>query len=148
MKSLVVDDDIVNRKLLQSILKNFGECHLASNGKEAIAAFESALVSGASIWVDNLCIPRDSRNKEGAELFINFVLDPQVSAAIANYLWYANCNKAAAEFTSKEIINDPLIYPAPAVLNRCEFFRDIGSDTEIGRGHGIRNKIWSELLKK
>lgn len=43
MKSLVVDDDFFNRRILQAVLANYGECHIAVDGKEAIYAFEQAL---------------------------------------------------------------------------------------------------------
>jgi two-component system chemotaxis response regulator CheY len=43
MKALVVEDDSVSRKLLQSILLNHGECNVAVNGKEAMESFVSAL---------------------------------------------------------------------------------------------------------
>ncbi len=43
MKCLIVDDDFVNRKLLQSILRKFGDCDIAANGGEAIQAFQAAL---------------------------------------------------------------------------------------------------------
>ncbi len=42
MKILVVEDEFVSRSKLKSILSNFGECVLATNGKEAITAFEVA----------------------------------------------------------------------------------------------------------
>lgn len=103
---------------------------------------------GASMWVDNICIPRDSRNKPIAEMFINYIIDAEVSARIANYLWYANCNRTAAKYTKREILTDSSIYPRPDILKRCEFFRDIGTDREIGQGHALRNRIWSELKAK
>jgi two-component system chemotaxis response regulator CheY len=43
MKALVVEDDSVSRKLLQSILLNHGECNVAVNGMEAMESFVSAL---------------------------------------------------------------------------------------------------------
>ncbi len=103
---------------------------------------------GAPIWVDNMCIPRDARNKQTAELFINYILDPKVSAKIADHLWYANCNKAAAKYTLKEVLEDPAVYPPAGTLRRCEFFRDTGTDLEIGRGNALRNRIWSELMAR
>jgi CheY-like chemotaxis protein len=40
---LVVEDNIMNQKLISQILKNFGfECQLAENGEEAIALLDSA----------------------------------------------------------------------------------------------------------
>lgn len=44
MKSLVVDDDFFSRRILQAILGNYGECHIAVDGKEALFAFERAFV--------------------------------------------------------------------------------------------------------
>jgi len=46
MKSLTVDDDFFSRHVFQTILANFGESHVAINGKEAISAFKQALTEG------------------------------------------------------------------------------------------------------
>jgi two-component system chemotaxis response regulator CheY len=43
VKTLIVDDEVFNCKLLQSILKDYGECSIAMNGNEAIQLFEDAL---------------------------------------------------------------------------------------------------------
>jgi two-component system chemotaxis response regulator CheY len=46
MRTLIVEDDFTSRLLLQSFLSKYGECHLAVNGKEAVAAFRTAQQSG------------------------------------------------------------------------------------------------------
>ncbi len=43
MKTLIVEDDFTSRLLLQRILAPYGECHIAVNGKEALAAFRAAI---------------------------------------------------------------------------------------------------------
>lgn len=43
MKSLIVDDDFFSRRILQTILTGYGECHVAVDGKEALFAFKQAL---------------------------------------------------------------------------------------------------------
>lgn len=43
MKSLIVDDDFFSRRVLQTILSVYGECHVAVDGKEALFAFEQAM---------------------------------------------------------------------------------------------------------
>lgn len=43
MKSLIVDDDFYSRRILQTIFSNYGECHVAVDGKEALFAFEQSL---------------------------------------------------------------------------------------------------------
>lgn len=42
MRTLIVEDDFTSRLLLQSLLSKYGDCHIAVNGKEAIAAFRMA----------------------------------------------------------------------------------------------------------
>ena len=46
LRVLLVEDDFASRLLLQTFLSRYGECHIAVNGREAVAAFESALISG------------------------------------------------------------------------------------------------------
>jgi two-component system, chemotaxis family, chemotaxis protein CheY len=43
MKVLIVEDDFSSRRLLQSILAQYGSCDIAVNGAEAIQAFEEAI---------------------------------------------------------------------------------------------------------
>ncbi|MBU1086535.1 MAG: spermidine/putrescine ABC transporter substrate-binding protein [Candidatus Omnitrophica bacterium] len=102
---------------------------------------------GAYIWVDTLAVPRDSKNKYTAEVFINYVLDPKVSAKIVNYLWYANCNIAASQYTLKEILENKSLYPAPEVLDKCEFIKVEGDAGELRDHQKIRNKFWSQIYK-
>jgi len=46
MRTLIVEDDFTSRLLLQSFLSKYGECHIAVNGKEALAAFRAGHKSG------------------------------------------------------------------------------------------------------
>ena len=50
---------------------------------------------GAQQWFDMVAIPADAPNPEGAHAFLNFVMDPQISADITNHVWYANANAAS-----------------------------------------------------
>lgn len=43
MKTLIVEDEFISRKLLQSFLAPYGETDIAINGKEALDAFKLAL---------------------------------------------------------------------------------------------------------
>ena len=51
MKSLVVEDEFVARSILQSFLARHGECDVAVDGSEAVAAVDSALRDGAAYEV-------------------------------------------------------------------------------------------------
>ncbi|MBD3347309.1 MAG: response regulator [Chitinivibrionales bacterium] len=43
MKTLIVEDDFTSRLLIQEILRNYGQSHVAINGKEAVEAVQRAL---------------------------------------------------------------------------------------------------------
>ena len=42
MKTLIVEDDFLARSLLSTLLSEYGVCHVAVNGREALAALERA----------------------------------------------------------------------------------------------------------
>ncbi|MHA3915448.1 polyamine ABC transporter substrate-binding protein [Halovulum sp. GXIMD14793] len=68
---------------------------------------------GALQWFDMMAIPVDAPNAEAAHKFINFVMDPQITADITNYVWYANANTASLPLVDEEITSDPGIFPTP-----------------------------------
>jgi len=86
----------------------------ADNGNEIDYAIPT---EGAQMWFDQMAIPADAPNPEGAHKFINFILDAQNSAAATNYVWYASGNKAAQEFIDQEILDYPAVYPDQATLD-------------------------------
>jgi two-component system, chemotaxis family, chemotaxis protein CheY len=65
MKVLVVEDDFTSRLLLQKLLAPYGECHIAVNGKEAVAAFGGALEAGQPY--DLVCLDIMMPEKDGHE---------------------------------------------------------------------------------
>lgn len=94
---------------------------------------------GTNIWMDNFVIPKGSPNKENAEKFINFILDPEVSAEISKDFPYANPNLAAHEFIDEEILKHPAVYSPEEFLNKSEFFTDI-EDAILEY-----DRVWSEI---
>ncbi len=67
---------------------------------------------GALMWFDQLTVPADAPNPEGAHKFINFMLEAEVAAAASNYVYYANGNKASQEFLVEDVIGDTAVYPS------------------------------------
>jgi spermidine/putrescine-binding protein len=94
---------------------------------------------GGTIWVDNLCIPKSAPSSYTAEAFINYLLRPEVGAAITNYTWYASPNSAAEEFIDAEILEEPAIYPPPDVFAKLEWIEDVGDATPV------YERIWTEV---
>jgi spermidine/putrescine transport system substrate-binding protein len=94
---------------------------------------------GGVIWTDNLAIPESAPSQYTAEVFINYLLRPEVGARITNYTWFGSPNKASEEFIDAEILEEPAIYPPPEVMDRLEFIRDVGEATSL------YDRIWTEI---
>lgn len=94
---------------------------------------------GATVWADNLCIPKSSQNRYTAELFINYLLRPEVAAKISNFTWYASPVQAAEPYLKPEIREEPAIYPPPEVMQRLEWIEDVGEATTL------YDRIWTEV---
>ena len=136
--TLAIRDDLISEKLWASHSYS-GEGSFAADKNENLEYIIPK--EGGFIWVDNLLIPIGAQHKYTAEVFMNFILRPDVSAKIANYLWYANTNEAARELTNPEILQDPSLYPLEEVRKKLEFSGFIGADEAIA----IYNQIWAEL---
>jgi len=86
----------------------------AENGVEV--AYHAAK-EGAQMWFDQMAIPVDAPNVDGAHKFLNFIMDAQNMATASNYVYYANGNKASQEFLVEDVSGDPAIYPDAATLD-------------------------------
>ncbi|CUH85075.1 polyamine ABC transporter substrate-binding protein [Thalassovita mediterranea] len=80
----------------------------ADNGVEIAY---NAFAEGSLMWFDQMAIPVDAPNPEGAHKFLNFILDAKNMAAASNYVYYANGNIASQEHLVEDVIGDPAIYP-------------------------------------
>src|SRR5258707_14184353 len=69
---------------------------------------------GAHRFIDNLCIPAGSKNKDAAEKFINYILRPAVSKMISDKFPYTNPNAAARKLLSDTQRANPASYPPDA----------------------------------
>jgi spermidine/putrescine transport system substrate-binding protein len=76
---------------------------------------------GGEIWTDFYAIPKSAPNREGGYALLNFLLDPAVNAVEAKFHGYATTDSRVRELLPKEILNDPIIYPAADLLKPLEF---------------------------
>ena len=72
---------------------------------------------GAQMWVDMMSIPNDAPNAENAHLFLDFILQPEVMAAISNKVKFPNAIPKSKKFISKDILSNKAIYPDQQTLN-------------------------------
>ncbi len=72
--------------------------------------------TGGILFFDMMAIPADASHPKNAHLFINYIMRPEVSAALTNKVKYANVNKEAKKFVKPEIANNPSSYPSAAEM--------------------------------
>lgn len=94
---------------------------------------------GLFLQQDNFVIPKLSQNKKIAEEFINFILEPDISAEISREFPYANPNKAAFPYIDQDILNDIAVFPPSYDVKKGEHLKDIGAAAELF------DLIWSEV---
>jgi spermidine/putrescine-binding protein len=85
---------------------------------------------GGTVWVDGMGVLADAPHPCTAFAFMNFLLDAQNGAQLTNYNWYASPNAAAEPFIDQEVLDNEIIYPSAATMERLEFIEDTG-DFEI-----------------
>jgi putrescine transport system substrate-binding protein len=95
---------------------------------------------GANGSFDAWLIPADAPHPQAAHRFLNFILEPRVIAAITNEIHYANDNLAANAYVRAEILNDPTIYPTPAIEARLYTAREAGPALER-----LRTRTWTRI---
>ena len=107
--------DLANGEICLAVGWSGDVLQAAERADEADAGVEVGYAipdEGAHLWFDMLVIPADAPNPEGAHAFINFLMEPEVSADIVNYVMFPDANAASNEFIDEEILNDPTIFPS------------------------------------
>lgn len=89
---------------------------------------------GSMIFADALVLLRTAPHPRAAHAFIDYILRPEVAAAIADATGYGTPNQAAQALTRRA---PP--YPSAAELERLEYQRDLGEGVQLW------DRIWTEI---
>ncbi|MBQ4095616.1 MAG: ABC transporter substrate-binding protein [Oscillospiraceae bacterium] len=84
--------------------------------------------SGTNLFVDAMCIPSSSKQKEAAEMFINFMCEPDIAHANIDYICYSTPHSAAYEMLDEEVRNDPVSYPSDEVKANMTVFVNLSDE--------------------
>ncbi|MBE6541512.1 MAG: spermidine/putrescine ABC transporter substrate-binding protein [Ruminococcaceae bacterium] len=96
---------------------------------------------GTNIFVDSVCVPANAQNYEAAMMYINFLLEPEIALANAEYICYASPNTAVVNNPDYSFYGDKLLYPSAEEMPKTEYFHDI--DPEI---RAYYEKLWEKIL--
>jgi putrescine transport system substrate-binding protein len=112
----------------------------ATEAKRGVVVRYVVPKEGAQLSFDMLAIPADAPHPDNAERFINFLLQPDVMAGITNAVSYPNAVPASDAMISKDILDDPSIYPLAAVQQQ---FFTIGAVPQAAER--ARTRMWARF---
>jgi len=117
----------------------------AVTAAQAIAAAPDKLAfsfpsEGFPRYADNVAILRESTRTEAAHRFIDYLLRPQVAAAIVETTRTAACNGAAQQYLPEALRSDPVLFPPEETLARGEWFAP-----QSAAGQRLRDRLWTEI---
>lgn len=95
---------------------------------------------GVNFFVDSMCIPANSKNKEAAEMFINYMCEPDVGLANCEYIGYSTPMDAVRQMLPEELRDSPIAYPDDSVLQKAEVFNTLPDDV-----NAQMDLDWSEM---
>jgi putrescine transport system substrate-binding protein len=107
----------------------------AGNGVEIMALLPK---EGTAFVIDAMAIPKDAPHPGNAHLFIDYMMRPDVVAAITNATGYANAVPASMDMVDDAIKNDPFIYASEE--ERAKGYSVPPADKEYERE---RTRIWT-----
>ena len=94
---------------------------------------------GSNIWVDGMCIPKDSAHKEAAECFINFMCRPDIAQKNMEYIRYCSPIRQVQENLDEGETANEILKPSPDVVARCEYYHDISDVMDL------YENIWMQI---
>jgi len=94
---------------------------------------------GTNIWFDNIVIPKGSKHKKEAEMFIDFLSRPDIALKNTEYIGYSSPNIETVKMLDEQTRNSDVSYPDTAKLESSEVFLDLG---EFIREY---DRIWTEI---
>ena len=86
------------------------------------AAFQYVIgKEGGEIWTDFYAIPKDAPNAKGGYALINFLITPEINAKEVLFHGYPSTDARTNALLPKELLEDPILYPAKDLLTNLEF---------------------------
>ena len=96
---------------------------------------------GTNLFVDSMCILKTTEHKKEAELFINFMCEPEIGAMNADTVGYATPNTEAQKLLDPEITGNSLVYPDEEYLkHNTEVFINLPQKTQM-----LQSTLWTDL---
>ncbi len=96
---------------------------------------------GSILWFDSYLIPMDAPHPDSAHAFLDYMLRPEVTAAVSNFSHYANGNLKATALVDESVRNEPGVYPPPEVMARL-----VPTVADSEESLRLMTRLWTRFL--
>ena len=97
--------------------------------------------SGTNLFIDAMCIPSGSKQKEAAEAYINFMCEADIAYATTSYIGYSTPNQAAYEMLDDEVKNDGISYlPDEYLEDKTTIYNNLSDETNLEM-----QRLWTDM---
>ncbi|MBQ7827370.1 MAG: spermidine/putrescine ABC transporter substrate-binding protein, partial [Clostridia bacterium] len=97
---------------------------------------------GTNVFVDAMCVPESCQNYDAALAYINFMLEPEIGLANAEYICYATPNTAVLNDENYSLKDSEILYPSDDVMNNTQYYHDL--DPEI---RSYYESLWEDVVR-
>ena len=99
------------------------------------------LPDNTSIFIDSFCIPSGAKNKEAAEMYINYMCESTVAAANSYYVGYSTPHTGAMELLDKELVENEIAYPDEEFIASLEALLTLPVETSA-----LTDRLWTDIM--
>ena len=96
-----------------------------------------------NVFIDAMCIPASAEHKYEAELFINFLCEPEICGGNMDYIGYGAPVSAAKDYMDPEMASSPVAYPDEATLARGEAFGALSTEAQQ-----LMSSLWTDIYSE
>ena len=95
---------------------------------------------GTNLWIDSWVIPKNAKNKENAEKWIDFLCRPDIAKRNFEYITYATPNRGAFELLDEDLQQNKAVFPDWDSLENAEVYQYLGEEAD-----SLYNELWKEV---
>ena len=99
------------------------------------------LPENTSMFIDSFCIPKGAKNKEAAEMYINYMCESTVAAANSYYVGYSTPHMGAMELLDEELVENEIAYPDSEFLGSLKNMLTLPIETS-----SLTDALWTDIM--
>ncbi len=99
------------------------------------------LPDNTSIFIDSFCIPYGAKNKEAAEMYINYMCESTIAAANSYYVGYSTPHTGAMELLDEELVENEIAYPDEEFIASLDALLTLPTETTQ-----ITDRLWTDIM--